>query len=155
MDLSKELKRKQETLKDLVSDGGIYAALRHIEIAERWFERARVEGDEDLFNDVIYRTNQAFEGMLKEAYTVLGQTDASNLTPHQIEQKLIAGGVFSERVTDLFRNYRQEWRNKSTHNHNLFFNAQEALLAIVSISAFSTILLDQIIEFLYSGKREK
>jgi len=46
----------------------------------------------------------------------------------------------------LFTNYRQNWRNKSTHDHTLFFSEQEAFLAIVSICAFFNILLDQMLE---------
>src|SRR5262249_12823128 len=51
-----------------------------------------------------------------------------------------------ERVLNLFTNYRQNWRNKSTHDHTLFFSEQEAFLAIVSICAFFNILLDQMLE---------
>ena len=45
---------------------------------------------------------------------------------------------------ELFRNYRTEWRNPSTHNHKLFFSEEEAFLAIISVSSFISILLDQI-----------
>lgn len=44
------------------------------------------------------------------------------------------------------RNYRQEWRNPSTHEYELFFTEQEALLAIITVSAFVAVLLDQIID---------
>ena len=47
---------------------------------------------------------------------------------------------------DLLTNYRQEWRNPSTHDYQLFFTEQEAFLAIVSVSAFVNILIDQMIE---------
>ena len=146
MDLLIEIKGKLSSLDGHTSREGVEAAVRHIDVAERWFGRGRKERDDDMFNDVIYRTNQAFEGMLKEAYSVLGGKDASGLTPFEIEKRLIDEEVFTGRITDLFRNYRQEWRNKSTHDHKLFFGEQEAILGIVSVSAFATILIDQIIE---------
>lgn len=154
MDLLQEIRKKTLALTGDASLDGINAAIRHVEVAERYFGRARNEHEEDLFNDVIYRTNQAFEGMLKEAYTVLASNDGAKLSPHQIEQHLLQESVFTPRVLDLFKNYRQQWRNPSTHNHNLFFSEQEALLAIVSVSAFANILLDQIIEVI-NFKREQ
>ena len=42
--------------------------------------------------------------------------------------------------------YRTEWRNPSTHDYKLDFDESEALLAIVSVSAFACLLLDQIAE---------
>lgn len=154
MDLLQEIREKSLALTGDASLDGINAVIRHVEVAERYFSRARDEHEEDLFNDVIYRTNQAFEGMLKEAYTVLSSNDGAKLSPHQIEQHLLQASVFTARVLDLFKNYRQQWRNPSTHNHNLFFSEQEALLAIVSVSAFANILLDQIIEVI-NFKREQ
>ena len=46
----------------------------------------------------------------------------------------------------LFVNYRQNWRNPSTHDYQLFFGGQEAFLAIVTVSSFVNVLLDQIVE---------
>jgi len=154
MDLLQEIRKKILALTGDASLDGVNAVIRHVEVAERYFSRARDEREEDLFNDVIYRTNQAFEGMLKEAYTVLASNDGAKLSPHQIEQHLLQESVLTARVLDLFKNYRQQWRNPSTHDHNLFFSEQEALLAIVSVSAFANILLDQIIEVI-NFKREQ
>jgi hypothetical protein len=84
--------------------------------------------------------------MLKEAYTILANSDGNRKSPYQIEQHLLQEHVFAPRVLDLFTNYRQNWKNPSTHNHNLFFGEQEAFLAIVNVSAFVNILLDQIVE---------
>jgi hypothetical protein len=53
---------------------------------------------------------------------------------------------------DLFTNYRKNWRNPSTHDYELFFRSEEAFLAIVSVSAFIHVLLDQILEKLSSKK---
>ena len=41
-----------------------------------------------MFNDVVYRTNQAFEGALKEAYVVLTGEAAGRKTPNDIEKYL-------------------------------------------------------------------
>lgn len=146
MDLLVEIRGKSGALIGHPVLKSVQAVLRHVGIAERYLLRARSERDEDLYNDVIYRTNQAFEGVLKAAYTVLTTNSSAKLSPHQIEQHLLDTQVLSSRVLDLFRNYRQHWRNPSTHEHELFFNEQEALLAIVSVSAFVAVLLDQIIE---------
>jgi hypothetical protein len=146
MDLLNEIGKKINKISDHPTKDGIKAALRHMQVAEKYLFRGREEQDEDLFNDVIYRTNQAFEGMLKEAYNVLTNQFNTKVSPYQIEQHFLSKKLLASRVFELFKNYRQEWRNPSTHDHKLFFNEQEALLAIVSISAFSNILLDQIIE---------
>ncbi len=154
MDLLQDIRRKSTALEGHQTLEGINAVIRHIEVADRYLSQARVGNEEDLFNDVIYRTNQASEGILKEAYSVLTSQDGSNLSPNQIEQHLVQGKVLAARVLELFKNYRQNWRNPSTHNHKLFFGEQEALLAIVSVSAFANILLDQIIEAI-NRKREQ
>jgi hypothetical protein len=50
--------------------------------------------------------------------------------------------------------YRQEWRNTSTHDHTLLFSEQDAILAIVSVSAFAVVLLNQVIETLNFKKKK-
>ena len=120
------------------------AAIRHIEIAEKHLRLGA--DDPEYFNDVVYRTNQAFEGMLKEAYTVLADSDGSKLSTHHIEQLFAKEGTLAPRVQTLFTNYRQQWRNPSTHDHTLLLSRQEALLAIVSVSAFALVLFDQMVE---------
>lgn len=154
MDLLNEIERKMPTLDEHGAADGVRSVVRHIRAAERYLLRGRAENDEELFNDVIYRTNQAFEGILKEAYAIIANMGGSRLSPHQIEEYFSKQEVLTSRVMDLFRNYRQQWRNPSTHDHRLVFSEQEALLAIVSISAFTNILLDQIIE-VASFKREQ
>jgi hypothetical protein len=154
MDLTEELKQKIDGLDEHPRKEGIKAAIRHIKAAERHLLRGRSEEDSEVFNDVIYRTNQAFEGMLKEAYSVLNDKDGSKLSPHLIEKHLLESKKLGARVLKLFTNYRQDWRNPATHDHTLFFSDAEALLAIVSVSAFSVVLLDQIIETV-NFKRER
>lgn len=146
MDLLAELRAKLETLARYQGAQGVRAAVRHVAAGERHLQRGRSNCDDDAYNDVIYRTNQAFEGLLKEAYQILTDSDASELTPYDIEQRLSTEKRFSERVLTAFQRYRKEWRNPSTHDHTLLFSEQEALLALVSVSAFAAVLIDQIIE---------
>lgn len=145
MDLLKLIKDKCNSFSDTEIFQGLESVISHIEIAERHLEIGKM-GDDYLFTDVIYRTNQAFEGSLKEAYGVLAGDKSKNLTPHKIEQYLEQNNLLKERVLSLFTNYRTEWRNKSTHDYELYFTEQEAFLAIINICAFFNILLDQIIE---------
>jgi hypothetical protein len=146
MDILEIIREKAQTLPQGDYILGLEAVILHIETAERYLSRAIEENDENLFTDVIYRTNHAFEGILKEAYAILAGKDALRRTPHDIEQYLLENDIFKSRVMDLFTNYRTKWRNPSTHDYKLFFSEQEAFLAIVSVSAFVSILLDQIVE---------
>lgn len=146
MDLVDTLRNKIAALDDGDHISGLKATLGHIEVAFRHLARGQYERDETAFTDVIYRTNQAFEGGVKEAYRVLTGNDPHNKTPHKIEQYLEENEVFRERVLRQFRNYRTEWRNPSTHDYKLYFDESEAFLAIVSVSAFACLLSDQIAE---------
>ncbi|MCD4681294.1 MAG: GxxExxY protein [Bacteroidales bacterium] len=139
------IKEKAEYFSGSEDDIGITSVVSHIEIAERHFDGGKA-GDDYLFNDVIYRSNQAFEGALKEAYRIITGNDSNRITPHKIEQHFEKNSVLKDRVLQLFTNYRTEWRNKSTHDYKLYFSEQEAFLGIVNISAFVNILFDQMIE---------
>lgn len=145
MDLLKLIKDKCDSFSDPEIFHGIKSVISHIEIAERHLEKGKM-GDDYLFTDVIYRTNQAFEGSLKEAYRVLTGNKSNNLTPDHIERYLEKNNILKERVLSLFTNYRREWRNESTHDYKLYFTEQEAFLAITNICAFFNILLDQMLE---------
>lgn len=125
---------------------GIYAVIQHIEVATKHLLRGQETSDEPAFTDAIYRTNQAFEGSLKEAYRVLAGKDPSHETPNGIESYLQQEDLLRPRVLAQFTNYRREWRNPSTHDYRLDFDEDEALLAIVTVSAFAIVLIDQIIE---------
>lgn len=145
MDLLKLIKNKKDSFKGTPSELGLDAVIHHIEVSESHFELGRSKG-EHLYTDAVYRTNQAFEGALKEAYRLLRSEDPSKKKPFEIEQYFESNKVLKERVLAQLTNYRTEWRNKSTHDYQLFFSSQEALLAIVSVSAFFNILLDQMLE---------
>ena len=145
MDLVETLRSKIAALDDGDHISGLRATLGHIEVAFRHLARGQSDGDEAAFTDAIYRTNQAFEGGIKEAYRVLTGNDPQKKTPHFIENYLEENGIFRGRVLNQFRNYRTEWRNPSTHDYQLYFDESEAFLAIVSVSAFACLLSDQIV----------
>ena len=124
---------------------GLRSVLHHIETGYKHFARGQSD-DESAFTDTIYRTNQAFEGSVKEAYRVLAGKDPAALRPYDIEQYLEEKKVFRDRILGQFTSYRKEWRNPSTHDYNLNFDEAEAFLAIVSVSAFTKLLVDEIAE---------
>lgn len=122
---------------------GLNAIVRHVKTAIRHLERDP-EHDPDSCTDVIYRTNQAYEGSLKEAYRVLAGKDPSGLSPFQIEGFLETENAVRPRVLTQLTRYRQDYRNPSTHDYKLDFDEDEALLAIVSVCAFAKLLINQI-----------
>ena len=150
MDLLESLRARLNTLPEGDHSAGLRAVLIHVEAAFKHLAHGQESGDESLFTDAIYRTNQAFEGSIKEAYRVLAGSDSTRLRPFDIENYLEQNGVFKSRVLAQFRNYRQEWRNPSTHDYTLVFDESEAFLAIISVSAFAYLLLDEIAEKLSS-----
>jgi hypothetical protein len=125
---------------------GLRSVLHHIDTAYKHFARGQLSNDESAFTDAIYRTNQAFEGSIKEAYRVLTKKDPSKFRPFEIEKYLEDKKVFKDRILSQFTNYRTQWRNPSTHDYNLIFDEDEAFLAIISVSAFTKLLIDQIAE---------
>lgn len=125
---------------------GLRSVIRHVSAAEAHLTRGRDQKDDSAFTDAIYRSNQAFEGSIKEAYRILADKDPSRASIFTIENYLQRNRIFRDRVLAQFKNYRTEWRNPSTHDYNLDFDEDEALLAIVSVSAFAKLLVDQISE---------
>lgn len=154
MNLIETLRNKIEGLDDGEYMHGLRAVLLHIETAGRHLYRGQETDDETAFTDAIYRTNQAFEGSIKEAYRVLADKNPENERPYDIELYLENNSVFRSRVLNQLTIYRKEWRNPSTHDYKLDFDESESLLAIVSVSAFSCLLLDQIAEKLSFGKAQ-
>lgn len=146
MDLLETLRARLSAVDDGPYSPGLRAVLLHIETAFRHLSRGQESSDDTAFTDAIYRTNQAFEGSIKEAYRVLAQQDPSRKRPFDIENYLETNNVFRSRVLKQFTNYRTEWRNPSTHDHKLDFDESEAFLAIVSVAAFACLLFDEIAE---------
>lgn len=133
---------------------GLNSVFTHIKRAENLLKLAQDQEDDHYFTDVIYRTNHSYEGILKESYQVLTGKDGSQKTPNQIEKYFLNNNLLNERVFELLKNYRQDWRNPSTHDHNLFFTYDEAFLAIMSISSFVHVFMTQIIEKIYYDKEK-
>ena len=145
MDTLTIIRDKAERLAQFLSKSGIMSVVRHIELAERHFDVARRDAESDLFVDIIYRANHAFEGILREAYAILAGQDSTGKSAFEIEKYLSKNGVFQDRVMELFTNYRAKWRNPSTHDHVATFSESEAFLAILSVTSFSGILMDQMV----------
>lgn len=154
MDLIDTLRKKIVALEEGEYVLGLKAVLQHIETAFRHLSRGQDSEDETAFTDAIYRTNQAFEGSIKEAYRVLAKQDPDKKTPFEIENYLEQNGIFRSRVLTQLTTYRTGWRNPSTHNYKLDFDESEAFLAIVSVSAFACLLLDQMAERLAFDKAQ-
>ncbi|MHC1782479.1 MAG: hypothetical protein AB9891_06915 [Anaerolineaceae bacterium] len=146
MNLIAIMQEKIDTLDDGEYMPGLQAVLLHIDAAFRHLSRGRKDSDDTAFSDAIYRTNQAFEGSIKEAFRVLAGKEPEKMTPYDIENYLEEEGGFSKRILKQFTNYRTEWRNPSTHDYKLGFDEKEAFLAIVSVTAFACLLVDEIAE---------
>lgn len=154
MDLVDILRKKINVLEDGAYAPGLKAVLSHIETAFRHLSRGQDTEDDTAFADAIYRTNQAFEGSIKEAYRVLAGQDPARKRPYDIEQYLEQNNIFRNRVLKQLKIYRTEWRNPSAHDYKLDFDESEAFLAIASVSAFACLLLDQIAERLAFEKAQ-
>lgn len=155
MDIVEKLKTKIASLSQGSHTLGLLAVETHIRCGVRHLTRGERETDETAFTDAIYRCNQAFEGSVKEAYRVLAGKEPHSKTPAQIEEFLTKNQVLRQRVLDQFTTYRRQWRNPSTHDYMLDFDASEALLAIVSVTAFAIVLCDQIQTALAAKKAEE
>jgi hypothetical protein len=145
MDLLDLLRNQIRGLPQGSHERGLRSVLQHIEAAYKHFARGQ-DGDDTAYTDTIHRTNMAFEGSIKEAYRVLADKDPTKLRPFDIEQYLEKHNIFSERVLAQFTSYRTQWRNPSSHDYILDFDEAEAFLAIVYISAFTKLLVDEIAE---------
>jgi hypothetical protein len=131
---------------------GLNAILRHVSVAIRHYQDGGADPHSDRFTDSVYRTNQAYEGSLKEAYRVLAGKDPSKKAPDAIEKYLDDNKILRPRVLTQITRYRQDYRNPSAHDHRLDFDQNEALLAIVATCSFSKLLVDQIHERLFFNK---
>lgn len=143
MDLIKIVDTEIKRLPKGEYSNGLIAIQRHIGAAIRHFER-QDDGTQDSFTDAIYRCNQAFEGGLKEAYRVLANKDPAKLTPHKIEAYIEKEKLIRPRALKQLTRYREDYRNPSTHDYKLDFDEDEAILAIVSVCAFTKLLVNQI-----------
>lgn len=149
MDLKKEIMVLLNDLGDDLKDIVISKVILHIERAESFYLKAEIEKDDQYYTDVIYRTNQAYEGMLKityQCFTGGGDDNECNLSTFQIEQYLEEEQIFNERIKFAFALYRKKWRNPSVHEYGLFFSKLEAFLAIINVTSFVYVLSNQLAE---------
>ena len=156
MDVLKEIELQINSIKKQDSSAYLDSILTHISRAEYYYNCGKE--DDRFYNDVIYRSNQAYEGALKESYKVLAQKTSEEVqrkSPNEIERFLESENIFRDRVLQLFRNYRQEWRNKSTHDYQLVFNESEAFIALMSVTSFVHLLLKEIQEKIFYIEQEK
>lgn len=158
MDIQKQIEDQIDQIRTDQDSNFIDSLGTHLERAQLYYEKG-ISEDEQFFNDVIYRVNQAYEGALKEAYKILGgksEKKAFRETPNNIEDYFKSNNIFKDRVLQLFENYRKEWRNKSTHDYKLVFDEDEAFIALTSVSSFVHLLLKQIQEKIaYNKEQEK
>lgn len=155
MDIVEVLEKKLAKLPSGDHSKGLRAVRLHIGSAINHLRRGQADGDLSAFTDSIYRCNQAFEGSVKEAYRVLAGKSPEKQTPANIEKFLSSGNILRQRVLDQFTRYRTEWRNPSTHDYMLDFDENEALLAIVSVTVFASVLSDQIATRLAADSAER
>lgn len=146
MDLVASLRKQIDLLPSGPYKPGLEAVLLHIDTGFRHRQRGIDAADDTAFTDAIYRANQAFEGSVKEAYRVLANQDPDRKKPAEIETYFDQNSIFKSRVLSQFTTYRRQWRNPSTHDYKLEFDQSEALLAIVTVAAFASMVLDQIAE---------
>lgn len=149
MDILKSIKEQVKEIKRLSGKYSFEQIITHIERAELYYLEGIEKADDNFFTDVVYRANQAFEGSLRQSYMVLAdktEKQTSVKRTFDIEEYFESNFIFNDRVLKLFENYRKEWRNKSSHDHKLFFNQSEAFLAVINVSSYVYVLFNQIIE---------
>lgn len=151
MDANKQISAKTNALLKLKPDADVASVLKHLDVAEKHFQRGTSSDEEDAFTDVVYRCNQVFEGIVKELYEVVSGSPAEKKTPAQIENFLIKEKSFTSRIINYLTTYRKEWRNTSTHDHKIDFNEQEAFVAISNVSTFCYVAIDHMIFCLNSS----
>ena len=158
MDTLKAIKEQVKEIRKLSNKYSFEHIITHIERAEFYYLKGIEKKDENFFTDVVYRTNQAFEGSLRQSYIVLAnktESQTKSKKTFDIEEYFNSNSIFNDRVLKLFENYRKEWRNESSHNHKLFFNQSEAFLAVINVSSYVYVLLNQIIEKLAFLKQQE
>ncbi len=149
MDLTKAINNQANRIIQMDDSIPVESIVTHLERAEFLYNLGLENNDENFFTDVIYRTNQVFEGSLRIAYMVLNdktESQASKKRTVDIEDYFTNESILKERVLEQFTNYRKEWRNPSTHDFKLIFNESESVLAISNVSAFTYVLFNQVIQ---------
>lgn len=159
MDIIIPIKEQVKRINNLKSNLHINSIITHIERAEIFFQKGKKDNDDQYFTDVVYRTNQAFEGCSRQAYMILAgksEQQAQNIKAFQIEKFFIYEEILNDRVLPQFKNYRDNWRNESAHNFKLFFNEEEAYFALLNVSSYAYVLFNQMIsKLVFEIEKEK
>ncbi len=146
MDMLFEIKRKVSEALPADFFPGIYEVINHLQMAEHYWQEAKGSIEEYLFTDAVLRANHAFEAALGEAYKLLCNEDPKELTAKQLYKYLDEKNIFKDKEAQTFHRYLKDWEIPSEKDEQLFYSEQEAMLAILNVSAFFLILVEQIIE---------
>ncbi|MBC18543.1 MAG: hypothetical protein CL942_16015 [Desulfovibrio sp.] len=147
MGLYREIQEKIEVATSINSDAQLEPVGRHISRAYYYLDKYEEENDAEYCLDSVTRTNLAFEGILRRAYSIFTDSNGSSTKKlSEIEKILKDTGVLEGKIPDLFVSYRRWWRNPSTHDCSLTYSHYEALHAVNQVSTFIIIILKQVIE---------
>ncbi len=141
-----EIKRKVSEALPADFFPGIYNVINHLQMAEHYWQEAKGSIEEYLFTDAVLRANHAFEAALGEAYKLVCGKDPEDLTVKELYQYLDEQNIFKDKEAQTFHRYLEDWEIPAETDEQLFFSEQEAMLAILNVSAFFLILVEQIIE---------
>ncbi len=146
MDMLYEIKRKVSEVLPPDFFPGIYNVINHLQMAEHYWQEAKGSIEEYLFTDAVLRANHAFEAALTEAYKLVCGKDPEGLSVKEIYQYLDEQNIFKDKEAQTFHRYLEDWELPAETDEQLFFSEQEAMLAIMNVTAFFLILVEQIIE---------
>lgn len=146
MDLIFEIKRKVSEALPPDFFPGIYNVINHLQMAEHYWQEAKGSIEEYLFTDAVLRANHAFEAALGEAYKLVCGKDPEGLSVKELYQYLDEQNIFKDKEAQTFHRYLEDWEIPAETDEQLFFSEQEAMLAIINVSAFFLILVEQVIE---------
>src|SRR5689334_22414828 len=114
MDIQHEIRSKVADINKLSNNKalleGIDAVITHLERAEKYYKMGKAKSDENFFADVIYRTNQAFEGIIKDAYCVfqsVSEKDLRHVNLNEIEEFFSTNEGVVGQVRKMFAHYRE------------------------------------------------
>lgn len=141
------LRKKLSLLHNNELNDGVHCIFNHLIQAEKHFINGLEDKNVDLFNDVIYRTNQAYEGILRLAYKIILKKQDKNKSNQEIEETLLKEKIINQRTKDYISLYRGDFRNCSIHDYQLVFTESDAFMAITNVTGFLYTLLNQLIVY--------
>ncbi|PKA22034.1 hypothetical protein CH381_32970 [Leptospira sp. mixed culture ATI2-C-A1] len=124
---------------------GLKDVIRHLRRAEELYLQGKKSDEKEFYTETILRNNLAFEAILREAFKVYSETALDSKSLFEIENYFLNESILSERIMTEFKNYRQKWRNLSTHSYSIYFDEHDALFSLTSMYGFSSILLSEIL----------